>query len=889
MIMNRTKQDEAFEKGVEEFFKDPVKALAVILGVAVFFLYKQKDKALDMLPSGFGVASVLPLIEYALYGIAAIIGLIGARAIWVTWYNYKTYEYMQIMPHADDEVDAAKLGDFMRRIHGSKRHPFWRFLYGKEYFNFTIHYRYNEKRDKNQYVFYVGAPRDRLTSVRHHMGSLYAKAEFYKQPEMEWPDPKSKGGRLTMRKRRGGSTLSLSRYKIDQLPGILDMMEPGTWVQVAFSPDSEYRLKRRIIEAEKEVKSGKGYRDRSAFDREEEKSFKTRFYGNEVSFHVTLAVASEQPNKKTSRAVNKRTATALQAVMHDVNELVYIRSFNPVAKFPLPHPLKMVWTGSELANVFHLPTVTGGGLAARVAKDIPHATKSTQQLDKNVLSDPSGYDFGELVHPLMDGRQVRLVLKSLGKQWGLTGITGSGKSTILNNIFKSFIEFFIANETAPGFSFIDPKKETATIALNQMLKMEKDGAEINWNKVHWISFKGATNPPAMNLLYKMPGVDDTVLLDQIMRVIRESGFGVAAQAERLLSKSIQALLADEGQGHTILGVKKMILDEYYRKRLLARLKKDPANLDIVQFWEEEAGMMLDQSGTAILNRIDQFSSNPFLRRIFGQADFNFPIREWMDDGHIVFYDFGGMGEQEIALIGGYLSYLYYRVADTRPDGSMLHQFVIDEAQRVKASILPEIHKEMRSKGLSLGISTQTMDSLEPELRSTLINVVANMFVCKQGKDGAALAAKVFTAPQDSGKDAILFSEGYLKTLPERVCVVKTEDHGQTVYAVVTVPPLDRYLPNGQKALYGGRTEAEKKKSANEIERSNQWTYAKAKELEGKNGLPIDEIDKRIHEYMDNGTYAPKKKKEQPDMEPEEMERTTKVVNINKKEELNLFD
>src|SRR5690606_3531895 len=139
------------------------------------------------------------------------------------------------------------------------------------------------------------------------------------------------------------------------------------------------------------------------------------------------------------------------------------------------------------------------------------------------------------------------------------------------------------------------------------------------------------------------------------------------------------------------------------------------------------------------------------------------------------------------------------------------------------------------------------------------------------------------APDDNGKDQLLFTEGLLKNLPERTCVMKTEDNGQTVYAIVEVPPLDRYLPDGSKARYGGRNEHERALSEKDIAKSNQWTYAKAKELEGKNGLPIAEIDAAINAYMDNGTYRTKKKEKEPE-EVQAIETPSKVVNINKKEE-----
>ena len=63
-----------------------------------------------------------------------------------------------------------------------------------------------------------------------------------------------------------------------------------------------------------------------------------------------------------------------------------------------------------------------------------------------------------------------------------------------------------------------------------------------------------------------------------------------------------------------------------------------------------------------------------------------------------FYDLSGLSEEETGLIGGFLTYLYYRVADTRTPNPLMHQFVFDEAARLeKMTILPRIIAEQRQK------------------------------------------------------------------------------------------------------------------------------------------------------------------------------------------------
>lgn len=844
MSVKRTKNDEKLEQALEQiitnFFRNwrvsfPLTGIVLIM-VGVW----QRDFLLPFLP----ISQIQDFFSVWIPRVISLILLVMilsvVRYVLTYRWNKKHYRYLQILPHAEDGVKPDTLGEMIRRLHGTKRKPLERLVFGKEWYSFLIHYRKTEHKG-NQYVFYIGAHEKKLTSLKHHMSSLYSRAEFFDPEDIRFPSTKAVGGRLKIKRKKLESNLSLARYKFDQIPGVLNVMQPETWLQVSFSANDGWKLKKQIIRAEKEVKGNKSYREHSAFDKEEVKSYHSRFSGNEVAFDVLVSLASEAPQ---GVAVIKDTGNAVSAVMHDVNELRYRRWRHAVRSFPRTYPYQMVWTGSELANLIHLPHFQQQGLIEKLNERIPHSARGSEMLPEKVLSNPEGYSFGTLRHPIMDNREVRILQQALTKHFGLSGKSGSGKSTLLNRIFQSFLEAFLAEQRAAGFSFIDPKNETAVIVLNQLLKAELDGKKVNWDKVHWVSFKNAKYPPAMNLFHRLGHEDDNLITKQIMRIIEESSFSAAPQAERLLKRCIQTLVADKGRNHTILGIRSLLMKPKFLRGVLSRIRLEPKYQELVQFWEEEASDLMDTSKNAVLNRTDIFYENEFLRRMFGQPDFNFPIRKWMDEGHIVIYDFSGMDDSEIGLVGGFLSYLYYRIADTRPDRSLLHLLCIDEAQRVKASIFPEIIAEMRSKGLSLGISTQFIQRLDPELQKTLANVAGNMFVCSQGKEGAKVAAEAFKVQSSSGKDVQAFSEGFLMNLPTRTAVIKTEDTidgiEQVVQAVVDVPPLDRYKSDGTVANFHDQ---------GEIAASNRWTMKKAKELESKNGLSIKEIDDHIQKYL----------------------------------------
>lgn len=831
-----------------------------VLGLAGVGIWK-KELLLSLLP--YRPEIIQHWLTLFIHGIQLLLALLllflVIRWICAVFRIQRQFDYVQLLPHADDGVSKEMLGQLMRRIHGTKRRWIERIFLGKERFSFLIHHVVDESAGI-QYRFYMGAEKNQLEAIKSNFQSVYPNLTFFPADDLEFPEKKAVGGRLKLKSNNLKKSLPLSRYKSDQLPGIISHMKPGTWLQVGFTPNDGWKLRKAIQKLEKDLKGDRPLRDQSAFDKEELVGLKHRYSGNEVAFDCTVSMASEY---YPGVPVVKSMANAINSVLHHVNELKYKKWKKAVQWYPTMSPYCMTWTGGELANLLHLPHFDERTIMQKLAKEVPHSKRGEELLPDHLLSHEEGsVDFGVQYHPFVKDRTIRILMSVLQKHWSLLGVTGSGKSTLLNNVLMSYVHQFIKqgmeNKTSPGFSFGDPARNTAMILLNQMLKAEYDGATINWDKVHWISFKDTEYPPALNLLHRFPGESPERVTQIVMRIIGEN-FQVAKQTERLLVNCIKTLVLDvEGQ-HTILGVKPLVNDFTFRKRILNRLEDNVEAYDVLDFWENEAEDLIDASRIALFNRLDTFSANPLLRRMFGQKEFTLPIREWMDQGHIIFYDFSGLSEEETGLIGGFLTYLYYRVADTRTPNPLMHQFVFDEAARLeKMTILPRIIAEQRQKGLSLGIGTQSMHQLDQELKNALTEVQGNFFVCRQGAEGAAAASKMFSV-QGTKKDQPLFSESYFRNLPDLVTVIRTQDNvngvDEIVQCVAKLPPLDRYMPNGQKARY---------KHATEEAKADAWTKAKVKELASKNGHHQSEVDVMIRAYLQGETYEPKQvKKLQP--------------------------
>lgn len=778
-------------------------------------------------------------------------------------FETKRYRYVMLIPHIEDEVTTEKLGQMIRHVHGTGRKPLERLRKGRDWYR-MIMYRPEGRKERVRY--YIGGPEDKLQLIVEAIQSVYTNSEVYTilKEEMPFPTKKAVGGRMVLKRKRLEATLSLARYTRDVLPMLGNAMEEKTWVDIAFSPDNGYRLTKGIRKAEKAIKKKK--KDGlDAFEKEEIRALNKRFSKNEVAFQVSVSFAS---NHHPGVPVIKNIGHMVASLMADVNELRYrrLRRCMPI----VPHPVygKMVWTGSELLNLMHLPNVTGDK-NNKIEKNILYLDKGEAMIPDDMLAE--GITIGHVMHPYIKNRLVKIREEFFKNHGYITGKVGSGKSTVAMKVMQSIIDEWLENpDEAGGQSLFDPTKDLAYVALNRLLKAEKDGKRVDWSKVHFIRFRDTDYPPALNLFHRFPGEDIQTVVESIMEMIQLMIPGQAQQTERLLRAIIGTLLCDGSQNHTILSIPLFISDELFRANVLQNLQGTEKKY-YAHFWKNEVGKALEDSTQAILNRLDIFRNTLYLKRMYGQTGFSLDIRKWMDQGHLIFYDLAGMSKEDIQLTVGYISSQYHRIAQQRPHGSKLHLVVIDEAHDVQVPVLPKIIAKDRKHGLGLWVITQQVSGqLDKELTDMLTEAGGNYFVCRQGFNSAKTLEGIMQKQ---------FRTEYLQSLPNLVVAIQTQDRidgdAQNVWCTIRVPPLERYLPSGKVANY---------QIEQEIQASNEWTKTKIKELERSTGKSGSEIDKEIDEFLyGKGKYLVSEKvmlkKEEPTIESglDEMEEKASLV------------
>jgi hypothetical protein len=234
---------------------------------------------------------------------------------------------------------------------------------------------------------------------------------------------------------------------------------------------------------------------------------------------------------------------------------------------------------------------------------------------------------------------VRLFIPDRRRHMLISGRSGTGKSTLLSNIFAQD-----AN-SGVGALLIDPHGELAEQALDLIPPARiRKTIYLNPSDLEW--------PIAFNVLADVPPDQRAARAADLVaafKAVWAASWG--PRLEYILYNCLAALL--EMPGATLLCIPRMLLNQKYRERV-AGYVRDPV---IAQFWREEFPIYDKKFGaeaiSPILNKIGQLLSSPAVRNILGQPKSSFHPRHLIDNNYLVVVNLskGRLGDQHANLIG----------------------------------------------------------------------------------------------------------------------------------------------------------------------------------------------------------------------------------------------
>lgn len=381
-----------------------------------------------------------------------------------------------------------------------------------------------------------------------------------------------------------------------------------------------------------------------------------------------------------------------------------------------------VLTTMELAGFCHLPNLNNStpGLKKIQSKrtefssDIATENAFAYAMDTHGGERPVGLD--------QNGRMRHVYV---------SGMTGVGKSTLLENMIVSDIE------NGNGVVVIDPHGELVDEVLHKISTDREDIFVLDpADLAHPFGLnllEISSNDPIRREMEKVLVVDAYITV--MKRVFGEASIG--ANTDDLFRMSCSAIL-DHPEGGGLLEMLLMLTSDAYRARVLTFVK-DPI---VKNYWGEVfpalagQGKFLVQNLNAPLNKIRRFIANGLVANIICQKKSTLNIADTINSGGVILARFsrGDMGFENSALLGTMLISKIQIAAMQRvniPQEQRVPTYLyVDEFQNFVgdsggAKSFAEILSEARKYRLGLIIAHQFVEQLRQAGSNFLMEAIFN--------------------------------------------------------------------------------------------------------------------------------------------------------------------
>lgn len=365
-----------------------------------------------------------------------------------------------------------------------------------------------------------------------------------------------------------------------------------------------------------------------------------------------------------------------------------------------------------------------------------------------------------------------------GKHIYVIGKTGMGKSTMLENLAIQDIQ------NGEGIAFIDPHGSTAEKLLDFI---PHDRIK---DVIYFAPFD-TDHPVGFNVMEDVGYDKRHLVVSGLMGALKRIWVDAwSARMEYILQNTLLALL--EYPDSTLLDVNRMLTNKTFRDVVVENIR-DPI---VRSFWTEEFAGFTDtytrEATPAIQNKIGQFTANPLIRNIVGQAHSSFDLRKIMDEKKIFIVNLskGRMGETNASLLGSMLTVKIYLAAMSRADEPPARMaklprffFYVDEFQSMMNEAFADILSESRKYKLALTLANQYIEQMDEKVRDAVFGNIGTLVTFRVGPFDAETLKTVFE-PTFTAEDLVGLGIGqiYLTLMIDGV--------GSPPFSAQTIPPIE---------------------------------------------------------------------------------------------------
>jgi hypothetical protein len=402
----------------------------------------------------------------------------------------------------------------------------------------------------------------------------------------------------------------------------------------------------------------------------------------------------------------------------------------------------------ELASIFHLPSAS---------VDIPNidwARVKFQEIPENlptencVILGKAKYRNRETDFGIKDGND-RL------RHMYLIGQSGTGKSSFfLNMIIQDM-------QRGNGIGIIDPHGDLIREALSYLPDNRIDDLVL-------LDPSDFDKPIGFNVMQLEEGENLDRASSEIVNSFKSIfGDSWGPRLEYVLRNSVKAIMSIEGT--TLLGIKRILEDEDYRKYLSGMIK-DPAIRKFfqVEFAELKSNpKLMTETISPIQNKIGPFETIETVRNILCQRRSSINFNKIMDERKIFMVNLskGSLGSDIKNFFGSLvISKIQSAVLSrTTHENRVPFYLYVDEFQNFTTDTFMEILSESRKYGLGLHLTHQYISQLTDKIREAVTANAGTIATYSVGPKDASFMKDVF---------APVFDEIDIQSLPNFTAIIK---------------------------------------------------------------------------------------------------------------------
>lgn len=314
-----------------------------------------------------------------------------------------------------------------------------------------------------------------------------------------------------------------------------------------------------------------------------------------------------------------------------------------------------------------------------------------------------------------NGRAVALSPRDLQRHTYIVGATGTGKSTLMLNMFGQDCA------SGRGTILIDPHGDLFCEAVRRVGRDRR-------HDLVTVDFTDFDNPPALNPL-ELRGtrreIAQNFVCNEMIRILSRTLYRDVPEAfgpifEMYFRNSLLLIMANERSDLTLLNVERIYADPNFRADLLSSCPLPRVR----EFWLRIAARVSHQDWTLeniapyIVSKLTQFTGNALIRPIIGQTGTNLDFGRWMDEGRIVVVNLsrGILGEVDSEILGLLVMTRIYVAAmaraERRAETRTPVRLYIDEFQNLATESLASMLSESRKYGVHLTLANQTLGQID---------------------------------------------------------------------------------------------------------------------------------------------------------------------------------